>query len=356
MKDNANEPTEKERKEFEKLIHAKNDNRLLLMAKPNVIGLGIGRLTRKGVSYDETVIKVYVSKKVPKELLSKEDLIPSSVIMNGKKVTVDVEESEIPQAQVFNLRSRPLVGGSSIGPTNVVCGGNWFGTLGCCITLDDGRTYILSNNHVLVLANQLPFGTNIVQPSIPDGGIAPSGTSLNDQVGSVSLVVPIDFGRTTITILGIRITIPNPNYVDCALAQVRNGFNWGNREIHWIGYPAMNIVDPISIFGLIFPRRVCKMGRTSEFTIGNIVDVSWDGYIDYSAMFCNPSGTNLAWFQDQLKVDGGTRPFSLPGDSGSLVLETEELRPVGLLFAGAGNITYCNHINNVMRYLGIPRI
>lgn len=174
--------------------------------------------------------------------------------------------------------------------------------------------------------------------------------------------VSIDFGSTTLTILGITVTIPNRNYVDCALAVVlgKFPFNEANREIHWLGYPAFNTRKISQWVALLVRPRVHKMGRTTEYTVGKVVNAAWDGYIDYSRVFGNPYGTNLAWFENQLKIDGwideGTRPFSAPGDSGSLVLDTEN-RPVGLLFAGDGvRYSYANHIDRVMGALRIPRI
>jgi hypothetical protein len=347
-------------KQLEFLVKAKEQHRIHLMVKANVIGMGVGQRTRNGEVVDELVLKVYVSNKLPKALLDKKDLIPTTLELDNKKVPVDVEQSDVPQAQIFDLRSRPLIGGSSIGPANLFRGVFSVGTLGVCVTLDDRRTYILSNNHVLSLANQLAIGTNIVQPSMVDGGVAPTTTSVNDLVATLSNFIPIDFGTFTITIFGITYTLPRVNYVDCALAIVRDAFNAANREIHWVGYPATSTVDPtqFSFFGLnlIFPSQVCKMGRTTEYTVGNIVDISWDGYIDYSQNFGNVNGTNRAWFQDQLKIDGGRRPFSMPGDSGSLVMSLSDSRPAGLLFAGAGNFSYCNYISAVMRALSIPRI
>lgn len=348
--------------ELEFLAKAKDQHRIPLMVRANVIGIGVGQRTRKGQRTDELVLKVYVLHKLPKDLLAENDLIPSTLEFDNKEVPVDVEESDIPKAQIFNLRSRPIIGGSSIGPAAVVAGTNWFGTLGVCVTLDNNQTYILSNNHVLALVDQLPIGANIVQPSISDGGIAPTTAGLGDQVATLSNVVPIRFGTFTVVIGGNTITIPIPNSVDCALAVVRNAFNSANREIHWIGYPANTISYPVAIplpFGggrIIIPSKVCKMGRTTEFTVGDIVDVSWDGFIDYSPMFGNAPGTNRAWFQDQLRIDGGSRPFSLSGDSGSLVLTFPSLQPAGLLFAGSGNFSICNYIATVMRRLGISRI
>jgi len=360
-------------RQLEFLVKAKEQHRIPLMVKANVIGMGVGQRTRKGQITDELVLKVYVSRKLPQDLLAENDLIPSTLEFDNTKVAVDVEESDIPVAQNFNLRSRPIIGGSSIGPMNEVSPGIYeVGTLGVCVTLDDNRMYILSNNHVLTLANRLPKGTNIVQPSIVDSerGTAVSVKAARDLVATVSHVIPIDFGTYTVTLyfkdITVTVPLPRPNYVDCALARVRNDFNGANREIHWIGYPATLTYDAVAFLSttgsgrvLIFPSSVCKMGRTTEFTVGQIVDISWDGYIDYSPQYNNPKGTNRAWFQDQLKIDGGDHPFSQVGDSGSLVLSFPELRPVGLLFAGddtKNTISYCNPISAVMRALRIPRI
>jgi hypothetical protein len=145
----------------QELAKAKATYRLSLLAKPNVIGMGIGKRIRQANMTDETVVKVYVSRKLPKEILQKKDLIPSSLSYRGKDIPVDVEESTMPEAQIFSLRSRPIIGGNSIGP---VSGGT--GTLGICVSLDEKttRAFILSNNHVLAGSNQLPIGTGIMQP------------------------------------------------------------------------------------------------------------------------------------------------------------------------------------------------
>ena len=292
------------------------------------------------------MLKVYVSRKLSKDLLAQEDLIPSTLEFDNTKVAVDVEESDIPKAQNFNLRSRPLIGGSSIGPANL----SWVGTLGICVTLDDNQTYILSNNHVLanINLNLLHIGINIVQPSIPDGGSYSS-----DGVATLSHFVPIDFGKFKVTVGGVSYYLLKWNVVDCALAHVTGDFNGANREIHWIGYPSTSTARPT------LSSYVCKMGRTTGFTIGKIVDISYDGPVDYSS---NPESAALpstsAWFVDQIKIQWGNRPFSRDGDSGSLVLTVSDLRPVGLLFAGneSKKFTLCNPIGAVMSALHIPRI
>ena len=80
------------------------------------------------------------------------------------------------------------------------------------------------------------------------------------------------------------------------------------------------------------------------------------GVIDYSRVF-GLSDPKPIYFIDQVKIHGGKKPFAIPGDSGSLVLETKSLRPLGLACMVAGdNIAICNKIENVMTALEIPRI
>jgi hypothetical protein len=332
-----------EAKKYELLIRAKDANRLLIRSKPNVIGLDVGLRVKGGKVTKETVVKVYVSRKIEKKLLSENDLIPSSLEIGDKRVPVDVEEGKIDRPHIFNLRVRPLIGGPSISPHN-----QWYsGTLGVCVTLNDDNTYILSNNHVLADSNQLPIGTNIIQPSRPDGG-----HSINDVVASLSDFVPLEFGSTTITIFGITITIPNTNYVDAAIAQVNDRFNGANRGIHWVGYPkyyhdtSWSFWKRLSLLG----RRVCKTGRTTHYTVGQIKSVSYDTWVGPYA-----TGQN-AWFEDQVRIKGLNGRFSAPGDSGSLVVDVETNEPVGLLFSGGGDYTNANPIDKVISELNIPQI
>jgi hypothetical protein len=334
--------------ELEPIVRAKDANRLSLLARPNVIGLDVGYRVRGGKVTQERVLKVYVLRKLPRSLLSEEQLVPPTVSVDDHEVRTDVEEQTIDQPHLFTLRSRPLRGGSSIGPT----GGRVprvTGTLGVCVTLNDGNTYILSCNHVLAGANLSPIGTDILQPSIGDGG-----TAAADVVADLSAFVPLDFGSTTVTLPFIgTITIPNVNRVDAALAQIRTAYNVGNREIHWIGYPRTLLRGPWSFFQrlALIGRRVCKMGRTTEFRTGTILSPFFDTFVGPYA------GGQNAWFEDQLRIQGdGGRPFTSPGDSGSLVVTFDTGEPVGMVMSGAGNRSTANPIDVVLDRLTIPQL
>lgn len=59
-----------------------------LMSKANVVGVGVGYLTRRGQPTDEIALVVMVSQKLPPEQLSPADLLPRQI--DG--VRVDVQE------------------------------------------------------------------------------------------------------------------------------------------------------------------------------------------------------------------------------------------------------------------------
>jgi len=331
----------------ELLIRAKEINKKLLLSKPNVIGLNVAHRIKEGKVTEEMVVTVYVSRKLDQSKLSKEQMIPKTLKINDREVPVDVVEGTIPRPQVFTLRSRPFRGGSSIGPANA----RLAGTGGICVTLNDGNTFILSCNHVIAGANLAGIGTAVVQPSLIDGG-----TAVNDTIGILYSFVPLDFGTINFQILGKSFTIPNPNYVDAAIARITvptAGYNVGNREIHWIGYPKMHIPSTWDWFEQIglLGRRVCKMGERTEFTIGKITSVSYDTWV-------GPYDNNNqnAWFENQIEIEGENGPFSDHGDSGSLIVDFETLKPIGLLFCGDGNFTYANPIHEVLVRLAIPQI
>ena len=59
-----------------------------LMSKANVVGVGVGFLTRRGQPTDEIALVVMVTQKLPREQLSPEDILPREI----EGVRVDVQE------------------------------------------------------------------------------------------------------------------------------------------------------------------------------------------------------------------------------------------------------------------------
>jgi hypothetical protein len=69
----------------------------------------------------------------------------------------------------------------------------------------------------------------------------------------------------------------------------------------------------------------------------------------------NYGGGRVALFRDQIAIRGsGGTLFSAGGDSGSSIWTWDAFRrPVGLLFAGGGGITFANKMTRVVAALDI---
>jgi len=96
--------------------------------------------------------------------------------------------------------------------------------------------------------------------------------------------------------------------------------------------------------------RVMKMGRTTGFTRGRIIATNIQGVqVNYGT----PQFPRIAVFQDVLRILGDANtPFSLPGDSGAVILEEGTGHPVALLFAGDGVRTTTCDLGTLCQQLG----
>src|SRR5262249_17003335 len=83
--------------------------------------------------------------------------------------------------------------------------------------------------------------------------------------------------------------------------------------------------------------RVTKAGRTTGVTTGIIRAIRVPGVqVNYGTQ----QQPHIATFDNAITIVGdGGRPFSNPGDSGSVILDVETGRPVALLFAGDSRTT-----------------
>lgn len=283
------------------------------LCKPNVVGVCMAYKIIGGKPTHCPCICVLVSKKLPKCQLNKSDLIPSMYDC----ILTDVVEVGTIEANAFTSKIRPVQFGYSIGPV----GKGWAGTAGALVS-DGTSQYILSNNHVLAGENTLPIGIGILQPSLIDGGVAPT-----DVVANLTKYVPIQFKTTT--------TVPT-NFIDAAIAKVTSPSIF-----------TKNIAKIGSVTGVILPTlnlAVQKSGRTTELTKGKITGLNATITVSYS-------GGKTALFKNQII----TTAMSAAGDSGSLVLDNSR-RAVGLLFAGSTTITALNPITTVLNSLAVKLV
>ncbi len=304
-------------------------------ATSNIHATGIG-IRYSGGKYhpDEFVLKVFVFDTVDAEAQA----VPPAKDFNGMPVDVEALPVQVIRARrpskataasatpagQFPQRERQknVAGGVSISPFGV----NYVGTLGCFVKTSSGaqdERFVLSNDHVLANVDALPVGTGIVQP-----GPEQEATLEKDLFASLSSAIPIQFPSSTVL-------APRNNF-DAALAvvtdrkRITSGALFGG-----IKY------DPSKILAPVPGMRVMKMGRTTGESHGTITAAKANGVqVNYGI----PGAPRIAVYDDTITIVGDAgRAFSLPGDSGSIIVEEASGHPVALLFAGDGRTTTaCN--------------
>jgi len=248
-----------------------------------------------------------------------DDAVPVNVVVTG---IIDA------QGPLHRSRMRPAPGGVSVGHFAITAG-----TLGCFArgraAPRSNRVLMLSNNHVLANSNAGPVGANILQPGHFDGGQNPA-----DRIAILEQFVPINFAG------GV-------NFVDCA-----TGWCWSALVRYpYLMYqsgtaPVFFRVSSIPVACRI-GMNVGKTGRTTQLTHGIITDCNATIRVNYG-------GGRIALFSDQITIRGIGGAFSAGGDSGSLIWTWDARRnPVGLLFAGGGDLTFANKIGRVLVALDI---
>ena len=260
------------------------------------------------------------------------------------------------------LRSphRPLTGGASVGPN--LSAGDMAGTLGCFVKDSAGKTYILSNNHVLANSrlagheqeNEVQPDADIFQPGTLDWSepyitdMLVHGSKQGDPVAKLAEVVPIQPSDPTVA------GPPAENRVDAALARITPSANRpaGSAVYALPGIPSLKAPpSPFRPRDLLL-TTVAKVGRTTGATLGVVVDVAAQLWIPYGR---DDELDKYAWMVNQIAVvPVGDQPvFSAAGDSGSAVFDARTHRIIGLLFAGGGGRTFVNPIDAVFSELGV---
>lgn len=308
-----------------------------LLARANVVGVGIGHKMRQGRRLPRRCLTVLVNQKKPVSALSMADLIPANI---GGLVT-DVLESGYLRALEQTERMRPARPGLSIGHYQVTAG-----TFGAVVyDAKSNAPLILSNNHVLANScngrnRRANLGDPILQPGSYDGG-----TLASDLIGNLERYIPLSFTalQTDLAVaaavrarwrtLAEAPTEAMTNLVDAAVAKpVRPDLI--DPDILGIGPVTGTAPGELDL-------QVQKSGRTTGYTTGIILIRNVVMRVDYG-------DAGVCIFTNQLVSD----IKSGPGDSGSLVLDLQG-RAIGLLFAGGDGITVLNPIADVLQQLGI---
>ena len=324
-------------------IAAQENHTPRLLTTPGLIGTAVG-LAENG----QPVVKLFVTTAGVGGLPVSLDGIPVVVEITGEIFALphrcghdtprgdgdcsDEDPPPEPEDETIDRTARferPVPIGVSTGHPDITAG-----TIGARVTkVVDGETfyYALSNNHVYANQNHAGIGDNVLQPGTYDGGKAP-----DDVIGKLAAFKEIDFGGL--------------NVIDAAIA-LSSTSNLGKATpSDGYGAPKSSTVNEQD---LRINQKVKKYGRTTGLTKGQVYALNASVNINYG-------DGNVALFVGQIIITPGG--FSAGGDSGSVIViddrkgkrsGPDDLKPVGLLFAGSSMITVANPIDAVLAEFGV---
>ncbi|XP_051128972.1 protein NARROW LEAF 1 [Andrographis paniculata] len=299
------------------------------------LGTAIGFRIRKGLLTDTPAILVFVAQKVRRHWLSPAQCLPATLEgPGGVWCDVDVVEfsyygvsAATPKEKLY----KELVNGFGscdpcIGSGSQVASQETYGTLGAIVRSRTGNRQVgfLTNRHVAIdleYPSQKmfhPFPPSL-GPGVYLGAVERATTFVADY-----LWYRIFAGSNPETFVR----------ADGAFIPFAEDLNMDNvtttvKGIGEIG--EVNAIELQSHVGSIVGREVIKVGRSSGLTTGTIMAYSLE-YNDEKG-FC--------FFTDFLVVGENPETFDLEGDSGSLILLTnqngEKPRPVGTIWGGISN-------------------
>jgi hypothetical protein len=293
------------------------------LGAPGVTGVDVGYKEVGGQATDQVAIRVHVAAKtddipadqrVPAEI----DGVTTDVLERRYELQVLTQQLTEVSPQADTTHYATLQGGVSMGPSRVVNGSIFAGTLGA-IVIDSvsNQHAALTNFHVACVDSTFTIGDRMVQPSRIDTGVVPA-----DEFGSLA--------RETLSanVDGAVIAIDSGRASQCEIADIG--------PVRGTAAAALGMA-------------VRKRGRTTLLTYGSVDGVSGSVTIDYGDGIGSKTLTN----QLSIAADTTRNPlFSDHGDSGSVIVNDSGF-VVGLLFAGSGASTVANPIAAVLSELNI---
>jgi hypothetical protein len=260
------------------------------------------------------------------------------------------------QFTIDSLNMQPLTApvqlGSSGSNVDAICltpapGFCFGGTLGSLVT-GGGKTYILSNNHVLGLSDGGAVGQAVTQPGVIETNCSTTGTI---TVANVSNIINLQ-------------TQPIPAFpVDVTTAQIISGQVDATDKILELG--ALSTVNGVQVpqpappvagsgMAATVGQLLAKSGRTTGLTCAKVDSVVTTVPINVGYSEGCATGTSFSVNYNDLIVVGNMsngQNFIGDGDSGSLAVDEATAQPVALLFAGSDTEAVGNPVADVLNAL-----
>ena len=350
----------------------KNKIQELFDSTPEGVGVMFGNKIRNGEYTGEQSIVFTVEKKLPLSEIPSDQILPSSVEIDGVTYNTDVFESGIietfacPSSVTSGCYSwqtvapgnrgtiRPLKGGVSLTSQNLQ---GYVGTLGfLAVDTTTGALVGVTNNHVVIAdayytsQRTLP---GLIQNETNDsayqtGDIQPSSSSL--KIGEVVRYVPIS-------------SAPLYNQVDGALVSIDQSVMSNSESYKQFGLSGTSVMPfatTAEIDALVGNVNVSSSGRSSGVKQGSLCGLAIQGvsYVTGVSGFKKQGTSTVAYFNNCISF---TRVYPdclypiYPGDSGSgLIANIGGVdKIVGLVFATGPTLSIAARIDEVASQLGI---
>lgn len=304
-----------------KIDYLKNKYHYFLWNNPNIIGIGKGKKIIDGYMTHIPSITILVYKKINKDMLSKQLLIPSSI--DG--VLTDIIEMGIPR--IARGEVRPAIAGIGIGNIET----DRSGTIGYAVTEKETRKklYILSCSHVLTRDYKGNKADRILQPAKVDKGEFPIS-----YIASLADWVPVRLGEIS--------KKEEYNEVDAAIALVEdNTSEKQKRKLlpKLIDGTIINDISDVEASNIVY-----KIGKSTNKTNGKVISTN-------TSIKVSDPKYGIISYRNQIVV----KMLSKAGDSGALTIREDNGKAVGLLIAAVDDmgLSICSPINRVLDLLNI---
>jgi hypothetical protein len=264
--------------------------------------------------------------------------------------------SSFVQFTIDSLNMQPLTApvqlGSSGSNVDAICltpapGFCFGGTLGSLVA-GGGKTYILSNNHVLGLSDGGAVGQGVTQPGVIETNCSTTGTitvaNVSDIVSLQNQPIPaFPVDVTTAQVISGQVD-PNDKILELGSLSTVNGV-----QVPQPGSPASG-----SGMAATVGQLLAKSGRTTGLTCAAVetVDATTGVSVGYSEG-CATGTSFTVTYKDEIIVGNMTngQNFIGDGDSGSLAVDEATAQPVALMFAGSDTAAIGNPVGDVLNAL-----
>jgi hypothetical protein len=293
-------------------------HRTELIRRSKIKQIGVGYKISDGRITDKIGVVVFVTKKPSEKQLRAQQIEPIPKRIDGIVTDVIEVPGGFKPRSPDDKRYRPFRGG--VATINVRSSGT--GTLGIVLRRvgSSSKLYALTNNHVG--ANEDVKGMLPPAAKKGDAWIQP-GAHGNGKVPQDLIAKLYKWNR-------LKPSAPNAvNHYDVAVGEIVPASIQDAKP-----YEILNIGKVEGMDDIRLNDKVMKRGRTTRKTIGRVIAVMQSVQVEYNGYPCD--------FEGQVAIVGDppSKPFSLAGDSGSLVVSKEKnssnnaYEARALLFAG----------------------